>query len=86
MSSDDQLNRRFFFRKSVASILDCVCGAHNGKDESILLDEERKMTAALWSDFTPEMIKFEAERLGIDPEDTEEVFKRIQSEMMERKC
>jgi len=85
MSSDNQLNRRFFFRKSVASLLDCVCGSHNGKDETTLLDEEKKMADALWSDFTPEMIKFEAERLGVDPEDTEEVFKKIQREMMERK-
>jgi hypothetical protein len=85
MSSDAPLNRRFFFRKTVSSLLDCVCSTNNGKDESRILDEEKNLAAAFWSDFTPEMIKFEAERLGVDPEDTAEVFRRIQREMLEGK-
>lgn len=40
---------------------------------------------ALWTDFTPEMIKFEAERLGIDPEDKAALFDRIQQEMLSAK-
>ena len=69
----------------MASLLDCVCSANNGKEESKFFDEEKNTAALLWSDFTPEMIQFEADRLGVDPEDTEEVFRRIQHEMMERK-
>jgi len=85
MSSDVPLNRRFFFRKSVVSLLDCVCNGCNSKDEYSFLDDEKNKMAALWSDFTPEMIKFEAERLGVDPEDKEEIFKRIQQEMLDAK-
>lgn len=82
MSSDVPLNRRFFFRKSVASFLDCVCSGINTNDENLFLDEEKNKIDALLSDFSPDMLKFEAERLGIDPEDKEEVFKRIQQEML----
>jgi len=85
MNSDVPLNRRFFFRKSVASLLDCVCSGCNGKDEYSFSDDEKNKMAASWSDFTPEMITFDAERLGVDPEDKEEVLKRIQQEMLDAK-
>ncbi len=85
MSSDIPLNRRFFFRKSIASLFDCVCSGNNINDEHSFIDDEDNNIAASWSDFTPEMIRFEAERLGIDPEDKEEIFKRIQQEMLNMK-
>ncbi|WP_043811141.1 hypothetical protein [Desulfomicrobium baculatum] len=85
MSSDVPLNRRFFFRKSVASFLDCVCSGCNSKDEYSLLNDEKNKMSVLWSDFTPEMITFEAKRFGVDPEDKEEIFKRIQQEMLDAK-
>jgi hypothetical protein len=40
---------------------------------------------SLWSDFTPEMIKLEAERLRVDPEDKSTLFSRIQQEMLDAK-
>lgn len=85
MSSDGPLNRRLFFRNSVANFLDCVCSGCHSKDEYSFLDCEKSKIAELWSDFTPEMIKFEAMRLGVDPEDKEEIFKRIEQEMLNAK-
>ena len=85
MGSDVHLNRRYFFRKSVASILDCVCKGCASKYEYFYLDDGKDKLEALWSDFTPEMIRFEAKRLGIDPEDKDEIFKRIQQEMLDAK-
>jgi hypothetical protein len=49
------------------------------------MDNKKNKMDELWSDFTPEMIRFEAERFGIDPENKEEVFKRIQQEMLDVK-
>lgn len=85
MKGEVQLNRRFFFRQSVARILDSVCTACCNEESHSSINEVENKISSLWSDFTPEMIKFEAERLGIDPEDRGTLFSRIQQEMLDVK-
>lgn len=85
MNNDVSLNRRFFFRKSVASLLDCVCNGGNSKKDCSFIDGDKNEITAFWSDFTPEMIQFEAERLRISSENKEKIFEKIQQEMLGEK-
>ena|GEM_PF-6982157 len=85
MKGEVRLNRRFFFRQSVARILDSVCTAFCSEESHSSINEVENGVNSLWSDFTPEMIKLEAERLRVDPEDKSTLFSRIQQEMLDAK-
>jgi hypothetical protein len=81
MDNKTALDRRHFFKKTFGRLAESlyetekIYGGECSKN-----DVQNKMNA-LWGDLSPELLQFEAKRLGIDSSNREEVLKALQKNM-----
>ncbi|WP_459826795.1 hypothetical protein [Desulfomicrobium salsuginis] len=82
MKSETAVNRRFFFRRSVAHVLDTLCFGSAEESMPSKANYTKDQMSALFGDLSSECLKGEARRLGIDPSNKEEIAEKLMQEML----
>jgi hypothetical protein len=82
MGSEAAFDRRTFFRDLLHHLLAPTKSLEEENSSSDVGEENR---TALWGDLPRELMHMEAERLGIDPERREDIFRALQKEMLVQK-
>lgn len=77
-----RMSRRSFLTGKFMSILSAKRDISAQANEP---EKERGLEPDLFSDITPELLAFEAHRLGLDPNDRQGTIQALKKEMMEYK-
>ncbi len=81
MNNKTALHRRNFFKKTLIRLAEPLCETGKANISEYPKNDTQEKMNALWGDLSPELLQFEATRLGIDSSNREDVLRALQKNM-----